>query len=153
MVLVVEMPSLDDVPDMVALFRADLLDLNLQVDDDQLAETAERLVNTMDEHCYLRIVRPSAGMPAAGVIVAHQWTSVKFAGRAFWLETLYVNDQLRRQGLGRTLVQQLIDYATDMDCRGIDLEAYRMNAPASYLYRSLGFRRLGRERYSLDLTD
>ena len=96
MALVVEMPSLDDVPDMVALFRADLLDLNLPVDDEQLAQTAERLVNTMNEHCYLRIVRPGAGIPAAGVIVAHQWTSVKFAGRAFWLETLYVNDQLRR---------------------------------------------------------
>jgi ribosomal protein S18 acetylase RimI-like enzyme len=147
------MPSLDDVQAMVALFSADLTDLNLEVHPEELITTATRLVNTMGELCYLRIARTEPGSAAAGVIVAHQWTSVKFSGRSFWLETLYVNETLRRQGMGRLLVEQLIFHATKIGCRGIDLEAYRMNAPASYLYRSLGFRRLGRERYSLRLND
>jgi ribosomal protein S18 acetylase RimI-like enzyme len=135
------------------LFSADLSALNLDTDPELLTATATRLLSTAGERCYVRIARPGPSRPAAGVIVAHQWTSVKFSGQAFWLETLFVNNELRRMGMGRRLVEELIQHATEIGCRGIDLEAYQMNAPASYLYRSLGFRRLGRERYSLRLTD
>jgi ribosomal protein S18 acetylase RimI-like enzyme len=40
-----------------------------------------------------------------------------------------------------------LDWAEDNEIRGVDLEAYRGNTPASILYRSVGFHRLGRERF------
>ena len=42
---------------------------------------------------------------------------------------------------------RLLDIARGENAKGIDLEAYHGNAPAALLYRSLGFRRLGRERF------
>ena len=47
----------------------------------------------------------------------------------------------------------LLDWAEENGIEGIDLESYRLNAPASILYRTLGFRRLGRERFTLELWD
>ena len=44
-------------------------------------------------------------------------------------------------------------YAMNAGLRGIELEAYRMNTAASVLYRTLGFRRLARERYAFDMAE
>lgn len=150
---VIEAPHSGDIIALVELFKADLLDLNLPIPENALTQTAAQLIEDNGDRCWLRVARPRPGAPAAGVIVAHRWTSVKFAGAAWWLETLYVDKSLRRCGMGRKLVCALIDDATERGFSGIDLESYRMNAPASFLYRSLGFRRLGRERYSKRLRD
>ena len=56
-------------------------------------------------------------------------------------------------GVGRELVEQLLDWAHGAGFAGVELEAYRMNTAASILYRSLGFRRVARERYSFHMDD
>lgn len=148
---IIEIPGSADVAALTDLFEADVRALGLPVNREALRAAAADLVANVTSRVYMRVARPGPGQPAAGVIVAHAWTSVKFAGPAYWIETLYVDDRLRRTGMGRRLVAGLIDHAGSVGVNGIDLEAYRMNAPASYLYRSLGFRRLGRERYSYRL--
>ena len=83
-----------------------------------------------------------------GVILANFNWSPKFGGRSLWIESLYVSAAGRRQGIGRRLVDTLLDWAEEQEIKGVDIEAYRGNTPAGVLYRSLGFRRLGRERFA-----
>ena len=149
--LAIEVPRAEDTDALVALFRADVQDLNLRADDAQLTAVADVLLSQSPEHTYVRVGRMAAEPNPVGVIVAHRWPSVKFGGPAYWIETLFVAKAARRTGLGRALVEALISHARATGAQGIDLESYRMNAPASFLYRRLGFRRLGRERYSVRL--
>ncbi|MFT5432335.1 MAG: ribosomal protein S18 acetylase RimI-like enzyme [Myxococcota bacterium] len=145
-------PEQSDLPRLVELFENDLEDLRLPSDRDALLTSAQRLLDQPETTGWFRVARLTPGGVADGVIVAHAWESVKFAGPAFWIETLYVAPALRRRGMGRRMVVDLVDHARANGFAGIDLEAYRMNAPASYLYRALGFRRIGRERYSFRLS-
>ena len=145
---VITAPDAADIPQLMEMFRVDLESLRLPADSDRLRDTAEQLIAADPDRSHVRVARSALGLPAAGVMVAHRWVSVKFSGPAFWIETLFVSKSLRRQGMGRRMVEDLIEHCRATGARGIDLESYQMNAPASYLYRSLGFRRIGRERYS-----
>lgn len=130
---------------VVELFSEDLRDLNLPVDPAALASVFDALVD--DPRSLLVVVRVEANRPACGVMVANRVPSVKFSGWSLWIEELYVSKSARQRGLGRFLVEHLLGIARQEHLRGIDLEAYHGNAPAALLYRSLGFRRLGRERF------
>lgn len=130
---------------VVELFSEDLRDLNLPVNPEALAGVFDALVD--DPRSLLVVVRTAADQPACGVMVANRVPSVKFCGWSLWIEELYVGKSARQRGLGRFLVEHLLGIARHEQLAGIDLEAYHGNAPAALLYRSLGFRRLGRERF------
>lgn len=97
--------------------------------------------------------RASAEGEVLGVLLAHERLSVRFGGRALWVEELYVSPDARMGGIGRALVTRVLQLARAKGLHGVDLEAYRMNTGASILYRSIGFDRLARERYALALDD
>ncbi len=130
---------------VVELFSEDLRDLNLPVDPAALCGVFDELV--ADPRSVVLVVRIAADRPACGVMVASRVPSVKFSGWSLWIEELYVGKAARQRGLGRLLIEHLLGIARRENLRGIDLEAYHGNAPAALLYRSLGFRRLGRERF------
>lgn len=130
---------------VVALFAEDLQDLRLPVDEVQLGIVYDALV--ADPRAVMQVVRDEPGALAVGVLVASRVPSVKFSGWSLWIEELYVARRARQKGYGRALVLRLLEIARREDVKGIDLEAYHGNAPAALLYRSLGFRRLGRERF------
>lgn len=88
-----------------------------------------------------------------GTLLAHERLSVRLGGRSLWVEELYVRPDARMGGIGRALVLHVLGLSRARGLRGVDLEAYRMNTGASILYRSIGFERLARERYALDLDD
>ena len=147
----VEAPTVADMDSLIQLFEVDLASLDIHPTPEDLRATVQHLIHASTGESYMRVVRETASGPAVGLLVAHRWHSVTFAGPSFWLESLYVDPTIRRKGLGRALVEDLLQYSRAAGIRGIDLEAYRMNAPAGYLYRAFGFRRLGRERYSLTI--
>ncbi len=130
---------------VVSLFAEDLHDVRLPVDEVQLGVVYDALV--ADSRAVMQVVRDEPGGPAVGVLVASRVPSVKFSGWSLWIEELYVARSARQKGYGRALVLRLLEIARREDVKGIDLEAYHGNAPAALLYRSLGFRRLGRERF------
>lgn len=130
---------------VVELFCEDLRDLNLPVDPAALGGVFDELV--ADPRSVVLVVRMADDRPAVGVMVASRVPSVKFSGWSLWIEELYVGKVARQRGLGRLLIEHLLGIARRENLRGIDLEAYHGNAPAALLYRSLGFRRLGRERF------
>lgn len=143
-------PTESDIEPIADLFKEDMDDLGVDTDRGDLVEVARRCVGNDEETgagalCW--VARNQTTSDVVGVVLANFNWSLKFAGRSLWIETLYVTPAARRRGIGRMLVEHLLDWAEDHDIRGIDLEAYRGNTPASILYRSLGFRRLGRERF------
>jgi GNAT superfamily N-acetyltransferase len=143
-------PTAADRDRLAELFGADLLDHNLEVDPDALFGVVDHMLH--DERAHVRVARDSGG-EVVGVILANEFASIKLPGRALWIEELYVTPGFRRAGVGRELVEQLLDWAHGAGFAGVELEAYRMNTAASVLYRSLGFRRLARERYTFHMSD
>ena len=140
----------DDARAIADLFLADMHDLGLAPAKAAMRDTAARMI--ADDHTHVWVVR-AGDQPAVAVLVATEFLSIKFPGRALWIEEVYVSPAHRRGGLGRQLVEHLLAWAHEQGFAGVELEAYRMNTAASVLYRSIGFRRLARERYVLDLAE
>ena len=71
------------------------------------------------------------------------------------LENVAVRPALRRQGLGRALVEHLLRLARDAHATRVFLEVRESNQAARGLYRKLGFRETGRRRayYSHPVED
>ncbi len=147
---IIEAPHRGDAAAIATLFKEDMDDLGVEVSTDDLRGLADQIVagsTQGDPECICLVARLEEGGDAVGVILANLNYSLKFGGRALWIEELYVTPSARRLGLGRELVDALLDWAEENGIRGVDLEAYQGNTPASVLYRSMGFLRLGRERF------
>lgn len=148
--VVYEAPELADVDAIGRLFYEDMTDLGVGTTAQDLREVAAQVVaDSLRERPTLlcRVARPASGQPPCGVVLANFNWSLKFGGRALWIEELYVTPDFRRLGIGHALVDLVIEFAEEHGFRGIDIEAYRGNTPASILYRTMGFHRLGRERF------
>lgn len=149
-----EKPRPGDEHAMARLFAEDMADLGVSVGLDELEGLAAEVIAEAGDAgavsvCW--VARLSDGDGLCGVVLANTHWSLKFGGRALWIEELYVTPDYRRQGVGRALVGKVVDFGRSHGFRGIDLEAYRGNTPASVLYRTMGFHRLGRERFYMRL--
>lgn len=156
MSFIIEPPTAADIETVAQLFKEDMDDLGVQVSSPSLVALATDIVADLeseDPRCLCWVARKEPDSQPVGVVLANQHWSLKFGGPSLWIEELYVTPSARRQGLGRALVEELLDFADDSHFLGIDLEAYHGNTPASVLYRSLGFHRLGRERFYINTKD
>lgn len=142
-------PTLEDARRLTELFMSDMRDLGLTPTRSKMSDVTAAMLD--DPRVHMWVARFSGRV--IGVIAAMEMLSIKFPGRALWIEELYVDPAERRSGVGRQLVEHLLDFAESNDFAGVELEAYRMNTAASILYRTVGFRRLARERYSFDLSE
>ena len=93
---------------------------------------------------------------------AHYWTAldgpavVGYAG--MWhvvneghITNIAVKAERRRQGIGRMLLQKLIDQARELEMIGLTLEVRVHNRPAQLLYTQMGFKHEGfRKNYYAD---
>lgn len=143
-------PAAEDADAIGKLFFEDMTDLGVDTSREALNGLAAEVIEASHAdppQCLCWVARPAAGKEPCGVVLANYNWSLKFAGRSLWIEELYVTPKYRRLGIGAALVAQILDYAEEHDFKGIDLEAYQGNTPASVLYRTLGFHRLGRERF------
>jgi GNAT superfamily N-acetyltransferase len=125
----------DEAPTVAALLGAfrDHLGYD-QPDDASLLASVERII-VRDDAEYLL----AGGDEPTGVAqVRYRW-SVWWSAEDCWLEDLYVRPQARGSGLGRALVQEVIDRATARGCRRVELDVNSENPTAMALYRSLGF--------------
>ncbi len=147
-------PGVDDAEALARLFDEDMKELGEEVSFEAQRELARQVISGMareDRDCLCWVARRDELV--VGVILANFNWSPKFGGRALWIESLYVTQSGRRRGVGRRLVDQLLDWAEEHGIKGVDIEAYRGNTPAGVLYRSLGFHRLGRERFAYRLDE
>lgn len=146
----------EDEQQIATLFWQDLADLGLGVTKEQmetLAANVTRMFQDQDNPDFLCwIARPEQTGQPVGIILANKYWSVKFGGRSLWIEELYVDPEFRRRGIGVNLVKLVLSYGRENGFKGIDLEAYQGNTPAAILYRTMGFKRLGRARFYYSFT-
>jgi ribosomal-protein-alanine N-acetyltransferase len=65
---------------------------------------------------------------------------------SFYLINIAISQPMRRRGLGRTLVTQLIDKLPNGNRTMIDIHISEGNLGAHLFFKSLGFRAIGVER-------
>jgi GNAT superfamily N-acetyltransferase len=78
------------------------------------------------------------------------WT-LEHAGRAAWLDELYVLPDRRGRGIGRALLEAAYELATSIGARALDLEIERGHERVAQLYEREGFRALSRQRWARPL--
>jgi ribosomal protein S18 acetylase RimI-like enzyme len=63
----------------------------------------------------------------------HTWN------RSLWVQELHVAESHRGKGIGRALMEALIEQAKALDCRVIVCETQNTNVPAIRFYQRMGF--------------
>ena len=81
----------------------------------------------------------AAGGEAAGVCQLRFRLSVWTGADDCWLEDLYVRDDARGGGLGRSLVDAAVERARERGCKRIELDAAEDDERAQAFYQSVGF--------------
>jgi ribosomal protein S18 acetylase RimI-like enzyme len=104
--------------------------------DDAILKWVERLI-VRDDTEYL--LAAAGDGPAQGVAqVRYRW-AIWWEAEDCWLEDLFVAAEARGNGLGRALVEAMLERAAARGCRRVELDVNTENPAALALYRSLGF--------------
>ena len=125
----------DTVGELLIAFR-DHLGLDWPSDNAFLAGV-DRLIE--DPNTAYLLGAPDEDSPPAGVAQVRFRFGIWWASEDCLLEDLFVREQARGSGLGRALVDAVVELARARGCRRIELDANDHNASAIALYESLGF--------------
>jgi ribosomal protein S18 acetylase RimI-like enzyme len=79
------------------------------------------------------------GGPPAGVAQVRYRYGVWLGAEDCWLEDVFVDPGARGRGLGRALVEAVIERARERGCRRVELDVNEANPAAIALYERLGF--------------
>ena len=90
-------------------------------------------------HRFNRVVRAPGGVLAGYVFCA-------FAGGEVHVNKIAVDPSLRRRGIARLLMKEVLDFSARIAAEEIYLEVRPSNAPARNFYEMLGFREVGRRK-------
>jgi GNAT superfamily N-acetyltransferase len=125
----------DEAPAVAALLAAfrDHLGYDQPSDASMLA-SVERIIVRDDAEYLLAGERDPVGVAQ----VRYRW-SIWWDAEDCWLEDLYVRPEARGDGVGRTLVEVVVDRARERGCRRVELDVNSENPAAMALYQSLGF--------------
>ena len=85
------------------------------------------------------LAAPDADSPPAGVAQVRYRFGIWWAAEDCLLEDLFVAQSARGQGLGRALLERVVERARLRGCRRVELDVNDNNAGALALYRSAGF--------------
>lgn len=113
--------------------------------DDLVAQTLNNLPAYLPPHGHLLTARNAQGL-LLGVGFLKQ-----IRADAVEIKRLYVRPAARGTGLGRTLVDRLLDTARSMNAAKVLIDTGRFMTQAQALYRSLGFKTV--ERYAESEND
>jgi GNAT superfamily N-acetyltransferase len=97
----------------------------------------ERLIE--DPNTAFLLASPDEDAPPAGVAQVRFRYGLWWAADDCLLEDLFVRDEARGLGVGRALVEGVIDLARERGCRRVELDVNESNAAALKVYESLGF--------------
>ncbi|MEO6260421.1 MAG: GNAT family N-acetyltransferase [Thermoanaerobaculia bacterium] len=83
-------------------------------------------------------VAESEGLVIASLLITYEWSDWR-NGNVWWIQSVYVSPEARRQGVYAGLYEHVKQAAErEGDIRGIRLYVDRRNAPAQEVYRRCG---------------
>lgn len=97
----------------------------------------ERLIEQPDTAFLLGA--PHEDAPPSGVAQIRFRYGLWWAAEDCLLEDLFVRADARGAGVGRALVQSVVELATERGCRRVELDVNEANAAALAVYDSFGF--------------
>ena len=74
-----------------------------------------------------------------GLLSASQRWTLWHTGPCALIEELVVDEEARRQGIGRALIQATLDWAIDQGCSEVEVSTDHDNTGARAFYKRLGF--------------
>lgn len=90
------------------------------------------------------------GHPAGQLMVTYEWSDWR-NGWVWWVQSVYVKPEFRRQGIYRRLYRRVEELAEERgDVRGIRLYVMRENTGAKRTYESLGMHHSEYDLYETD---
>ena len=75
-----------------------------------------------------------------------------WVGKALYLDDLYVKEAYRGKGIGKKLMQKMMEVARDEKCHRMRLQVLNWNSKAIDFYRKTGFT-VDQEWYNCDITE
>ncbi|TDF39899.1 N-acetyltransferase [Alteromonadaceae bacterium M269] len=104
--------------------------------DELIRPGVERLLNTPEYGFYL--VAEGSGELCGGLMVTFEWSDWR-NGLFWWVQSVYVLPQFRRQGIYKKLYEQVKTLATEsQECCGYRLYVEKQNTVAQKVYENLG---------------
>jgi len=116
---------------------------NKSLDKDTITKGVTSVV--MDKSKGLYWVVEIDGALAGQLMVTYEWSDWR-NGMMWWIQSVFVPEGYRRQGVYKTLYRNLVELAkTDKECCGIRLYVEKQNTRAQDTYLNLGMKNAGYE--------
>lgn len=121
-----------DYPQIVELFREFAL----------FEQLPEKMINTVEKmlkekewfHCFVAVNKQDTIIGYATYFFTyHTWS-----GKCLYMDDLYVRQPYRRQGIGKKLMETIIDFARQYDCYKLRWQVSCWNTNAQDFYKSMG---------------
>jgi len=106
---------------------------------DQVKVTEELLKESLfgEKHFVEVLIAEYKGEPAGQALFFHNFST--FVGRpGIYLEDLYVRPHLRGHGIGKALLQAVINLAKERNCGRVEWAVLDWNKPSINFYKSIG---------------
>lgn len=149
---------------MVRIRRADsgdqrtIVDFNARLAEESEGITLDRdrlrsgVANALgDERRAFYLIAESGGVPVGQLMVTYEWSDWR-DGEFWWLQSVYVRPQFRRQGVLKALYAEVLQLAVNERACGVRLYVERENSVAKSAYRSLGLTPAVFEMYERDFV-
>lgn len=120
------------------------------LDDELLLQGIQKIFQDEDRGFYL--MAESGDQVVGGLMITYEWSDWRNAN-FWWIQSVYVDSQWRRQGVYRALHDYVYDVAQSRDdiC-GIRLYVERNNTVAQKTYNSLGMSQSHYHLYEIDFV-
>jgi ribosomal protein S18 acetylase RimI-like enzyme len=99
----------------------------------------KRLIAGLRNHPTVSIVFAQCEKAVAGAAIYFLGFSTFYAQPLLNVHDVIVAPRWRRRGIGKALMESIIEKATSLGCCRVTLEVRTDNAVAKYLYRQIGF--------------
>ncbi len=142
---------LDDIERLVAFSQAMALETEgRQLDADRLQRGTRALLNSTVHGFFMVAEQPQTSRVVGQLMITYEWSDWRNA-TFWWIQSVYVEPNWRRQGVFRTLHAAVVERAkADPDVCGVRLYVESDNRAAKDVYRRVG---LKPSAYSVFETD
>lgn len=102
----------------------------------------EKVTNTVElmkeEQQYFRCLVAETGEKEIIGMALFYMVYYTWVGKSLYLDDLYVNEKLRKQGVGASLLREVFRIATEENCKRVRWQVLDWNQPAIGFYRKCG---------------